>query len=522
MKCVWHVCSIILVRIVITSGMQGKSFVFDGGLGGVKSTKETFLDLLVDNHTAPLPSFGVCIRLRLDDLYPQTVFEVPDLKLVMIEGNRNYGHLRLHALDYYIFQYPHPDYLVPEQWYHVCISYKHINADKAILEMVLDGTSLINKEIEIHEALSVLNLSKIWRLGLGKSNILEYGPQTFRGIMSDLNIWSSPLTQDEMKKFASDCQNYGVTPKHFPDILSWSELKIADKGSFVTESSFDWQCNPKCEGDKITAISSSGRVAENCVNDKTLLTFSSKVTFKEAVLTCAQLYGTMPFSKDNEDLHELTTLVNSKILGSSKDRCNSTWMPLYLNGNTNNSTNEGLNFELYDKVLKPLESNNLYLPWQIGQPNGLGYQKCVILTVVGNPLYFDVECKELHCFYCQVPSRLYFNLRGLPEADIENFEEGIDSRYIYIPESQYHEGLVLEGYYDNTIRQNQSNHNWEIIKWVVDTGVIVGVLEDSLRYPFGKHLWRLNFESKSTSIFKDVRKPEKRVLKLTSVRTHKV
>ena len=113
-----------------------------------------------------------------------------------------------------------------------------------------------------------------------------------------------------------------------------------------------------------------------------------------------------------------------------------------------------------------------FLPWQIGQPNGAGYQECVAmplnLTVNGvhKYFYYDVVCKETHCFYCQVCPQLYFILRGLPEqwSKIDDNKEGIDSNYIYVPEFQHMEGIVLEGYYDHTIWMNKQTHNWEIVK----------------------------------------------------------
>ena len=88
-------------------GTQRQVWVFDAGIEPVEDMKESFLDLELKTKDAKLESFGLCLRVLLDEIFPQSVFEVPGLKLAMNEININYGYLRLHdELRYYIFEYP--------------------------------------------------------------------------------------------------------------------------------------------------------------------------------------------------------------------------------------------------------------------------------------------------------------------------------------------------------------------------------------------------------------------------------
>ena len=70
-------------------------WVFDGGLEK-DDERQSFLDMKIDNPNQLLKSFGICVRLLLDDLFPQCVFEETGFKFIFLDGNRNYGCLRLY------------------------------------------------------------------------------------------------------------------------------------------------------------------------------------------------------------------------------------------------------------------------------------------------------------------------------------------------------------------------------------------------------------------------------------------
>ena len=105
-----------------------------------------------------------------------------------------------------------------------------------------------------------------------------------------------------------------------------------------------------------------------------------------------------------------------------------------------------------------------FLPWELGQPNGLEFQQCVVMGTTTR-LYYDVDCKESHCFSCSLCKQLHFTLRGLSNrfSKGEDNRNGIDSRYIYIPKSTQTDKIHLEGYYDHKISPDLDKGQWEII-----------------------------------------------------------
>ena len=61
-----------------------------------------------------------------------------------------------------------------------------------------------------------------------------------------------------------------------------------------------------------------------------------------------------------------------------------------------------------------LLSNQLFLPWLPGQPNGLKLENCGSLHIAGNKgIWIDTRCATKHlCVACQILSKPVFVLRG--------------------------------------------------------------------------------------------------------------
>ena len=240
--------------------------------------------------------------------------------------------------------------------------------------------------------------------------------------------------------------------------------------------------------------------------------------FVEAALTCHQLGGMMPLPRSHEELEALTAFINESLSIGGKQRCQTYWLPIVQKEGTKVDKEEyewaHYQFNINGKNIN--EKNKLirYLPWKLGQPNGLEFQQCVVMAPK-NQLYYDVDCKEIHCFVCSVCNQLHFTLRGLSNGLSKGADNrhGIDSRYIYISEFQDNEEIQLEGYYDHKINLNKDANQWEIVS--VDNGT-VGTLATQQHYPFGKHIWTIN----SSRIFgQDKTIIKKQSLKLSLVST---
>ena len=92
--------------------------------------------------------------------------------------------------------------VAPEQWHHVCVSYKAIDIDeKAIIKMYLDGIRIIDKWIDTPPNTSTsFSLKKEWKLGYCRKDHLIQVARYTRGIVSQFNVWSRALDDAEMIK----------------------------------------------------------------------------------------------------------------------------------------------------------------------------------------------------------------------------------------------------------------------------------------------------------------------------------
>ena len=140
------------------------------------------------------------------------------------------------------------------------------------------------------------------------------------------------------------------------------------------------------------------------------LKFSKKMTFEEATLTCHQLGGMMPLPRNFQEIEGLTALANeSKTTDSGREECKTHWIPIVQKEEAN-SKQDNQEYEWVHYQFNVNGSSNKtvrFLPWQLGQPNGLEFQQCVV-TAPETQLYYDVDCKETHCFFCSVCKQLHF------------------------------------------------------------------------------------------------------------------
>jgi hypothetical protein len=422
--------------------------------------------------------------------------------------------------------------IVPEKWYHVCVSYERTYISKAHIKMFFDGIPLINKKVHSPTDSTLFNLNPTWRLGYCKESLLDPTVEITRGSIRDFSVWSRALTNDEMLTFTTECSIGNEGGNLFKaDVIDWKSITINQTGANVQVKFtsfkqkdrliFKSHCNTiehKEQKENLFPVCKS--------EDLVKLILPNKMTFEDATLTCQQLGGVMPLPRNSRDIEELTTFANNgQILndGGNMD-CTTFWLPIkqLKKIKSNGTKQEG--DENYDWI--HLKYNNeecknpvKFLPWELGQPNGLEFQQCVIMAPETR-LYYDVDCKETQCFFCSVCNQLHFSLRGLSQdlSKGNDNRNGIDSRYIYIPKPEKTSSssqVQLEGYYDHKISLNARLNRWEILR--VDNST-VGTLSTERHYPFGKHVWNVD----NAGVFEDVsassgNSKKKKVLKLSLV-----
>ena len=526
------------------SGSQGvspqKLYRFDTkpirGEGEKDSFEENYIDINVIKPGISFKSISYCLRIAPKDLFSQCVFYEEGVKFIFIDQNKSFGFLFFHGI-HYIFKFPEEITIVPEQWYHVCVSYENKNIAKSHIKMYFDGMSLIDKEIHSPNHSTVFNLKPTWRLGYCKESLLDPTVEITRGSIRDFSAWSRALTNDEMLTFTKDCSIDKERAKLKPDVIEWNTMQINETGrnvrveytSFKQKDRviFKSNCKDQIEQKQEKTKSRKTHLFPVCNEDLVNLKFTNKMTFEEATLTCHQLGGMMPLPRNLEEVEDLTALANESRRNngftdedSGMLECSTYWLPI------KQKREKHLMEQEYLWIHNQFNDINIngksggkksvnFLPWELGQPNGLEFQQCVVMAPK-TQLYYDVDCKETHCFFCSVCKQLHFFLRGLSEglSKGDDNRNGIDSRYIYIPkfDDEKSNEIQLEGYYDHKINLNKDINQWEISR--VDNGS-VGSLSTEQHYPFGKHIWNVN----NSRIFGDSTAiSKKEVLKLSLVR----
>ena len=506
LKTIVCINALIYIHFTLAKGAQNvkqnKLYRFDTKPikdGEKDSFQENYIDIHVIKHGVPFKSISYCLRIAPKDLFPQCVFYEEGFKFIFIDQNKSFGFLFFHGI-YYIFKFPEEITIVPEQWYHVCVSYEKKNIAKAQVKMYFDGISLIDKEIQSPNHSTVFILKPVWRLGYCKESLLDPTVEITRGSIRDFSAWSRALTDEEMVAFTKDCQIHKERNTLKPDLIEWDTMRVNRTGANVQVQHVSFK-----HKDKIV-FKSNCRATESkqekvhtrkvhtfpvCNEDLVYLKFSNKLTFEEALLTCQQLGGMMPLPRNFEEVEYLSALENERQpTTDGKPECSTFWLPI-IQKHGNNVMQE------YDWVHHKFFNNNgsikqvIFLPWSLGQPNGLEFQQCVVMAPEDKQ-YYDVGCKETHCFFCWVCKQLHFILRGLSEDLSKGHDNrnGIDSRYIYIPKFEEQNCQIqLEGYYDHKIILNEVANQWEILRVGNDT---VGTLSTEQPYPFGKHIWNMN------------------------------
>ena len=149
--------------------------------------------------------FTICLRFSLTYLTPTYVLWSENLTSIHLSNfESKIGFVSVHSQSQ-IFMYPNE--ILPEQWVHLCYTYK-----QKYISIVLNG-QLLHDDIFIDtEPENVLENTDLY---LGHSNEIPY--QSFNGYISDLNIWTDAKNVKEMKYFTSDCK---AIPN--PDLIDWS------------------------------------------------------------------------------------------------------------------------------------------------------------------------------------------------------------------------------------------------------------------------------------------------------------
>ena len=160
-----------------------------------------------------------CLRLNIKDvLKTNYIFSSTDDNLSLIlRFSVSQGLVLINGVALF-FEIPEDNGVLPFHWHHICFS-----SNKDSHTIVLDGGDL-DGHIWHQEKNAQGSVEKktVTRLDLGSTNDYWVYPDgiEFKGLLSELNIWSKSLSVPQMKNITKKCGK--VDP--IPDLLNWSEL----------------------------------------------------------------------------------------------------------------------------------------------------------------------------------------------------------------------------------------------------------------------------------------------------------
>ena len=156
-----------------------------------------------------------CLRFNIKSgiLGTQYIFSSTEDKLVLIlRFSVNLGIVLINRVSF-VFEIPKDNDVLPFHWYHICVSTREDS-----FTIVLDGQQWYHA----NHTLGSFEKTTLKRLDLGSTNEYWIYPEgiNFRGLLSELNVWSKALSISQMVKITRNCGKEDPTP----DLLKWSEL----------------------------------------------------------------------------------------------------------------------------------------------------------------------------------------------------------------------------------------------------------------------------------------------------------
>ena len=476
---------------------RGKLFDTDLTVSAELSTfRENYLNIGVTSQgvNAPYDNVTYCFRWQLSNWIPHCLFQEKNIGFSFSNPEQGFGFIYINGLE---FMFKLKDEMTPYIWYHICVAYESnsnaikmfVNSDKVMNESLNDLANLPTKGIQI---MSDLVLGSCRELDSDEPH-----KKIARVWLQDFNMWSTFLTDEEILQFTEDCinpQTYLAVNMSVPQLISWKSLNILQQGTSVDDK------GPR----------GRNALVGNRINE-TILMMPLMKRYDMAKMACEHFGGNMIFLDNVEMLQDLNSsefrgprgILNRFKIRKGKtieynemsDPCRyKFWMPIVQEPKENESQKHSWYFDGKEN------ERASFLPWKLGQPNGLDVEKCVVVNIMEGT-YEDVACSEEHCNLCTFENQQKFNIRGF-EKMIRHKRDtlNIDTEYVFLPRRHYNPTMfMLSGYLYSDIIWNVIRNQWSIRN--SDTKAIVAFPKNNgEKISIGKHEWDLKFGSTSKDI----------------------
>ena len=329
----------------------------------------------------------------------------------------------------------------PGQWNSVCVT---ANTSQGSFRIVINGENVT--ETSSYNG----NYQDIDRNIFLMNNFYE-GFSPAHGAITDVNIWSRELTDQEMLDWAL-CKKEVA-----PDVLSWSEAQLKIKLLTVREMDKNVVCFKQ-------------------QTERKMMGFNLKKSFDETIKFCRSIGGEISVGRDE--------LALTKIRQVHQDTCTAD-SPLIHSGYSD-KTREG---KWTDAVTgKPM----VWLNWAPENPSNYTNKDCAFFNKT-NGAFFDGFCSDVSCPVCDLPpGDQGFMMRGVC------LQVPVDSLYVMKSPREF------LGYIQSKILFSPRSRRWEIVEVHDSNNVLAFMLQNKeTDFPIGIHRW--NFTENCTDPGKEFR-----------------
>ncbi|XP_071521221.1 uncharacterized protein [Panulirus ornatus] len=272
--------------------------------------------------------------------------------------------------------------------------------------------------------------------------------QSFSGAVTDVNVWSRQLSDQEMMNITS-CRTRG-----HGDVLDWNTavFEIGDDSSQREEP-----VNETCD-----------------IFPQPYFMFQDKLQFSSAARLCKAFGGELATPMDAAEQEVVYSLAQR-----SSHVCTQGGGALMWLGITDEDTEGSWR---YFNNQEPVQ----YLNWAQGQPNGQRIENCAVIkgeTFQGR--WVDQSCRKSFkvCTLCRVPMPVFLRFRGICDSTL------YDDRFVL--EGTKNQKPYFRGYYRSHIYYTDDNR-WRLQNIMVNDTYAQMEDDGSLDFPVGRHLWKFS------------------------------
>lgn len=355
--------------------------------------------------------FSICMRVNMLAWDSSLLISSKILSLDIMSNK----HGNLIFDEVYSFSWDNDIPIDPFYWNTICLTF---NQSTQVFYFTINGKEIVRA---INEKKNFLNqITK---------NAIELGGKRFTGQISDFNIWSRPLSDDEISQYSLGC-NQDFVKQSKPDVIVWPDATISYKGSNIKRITVSYK-----------KFCHMATYSEPLMIHK----YPNKKYRMHAQYFCWQFKGQMIFPSNVSELEKVIFHIeqNSDI----KNKCNIFWVPF--RRSSFNQTKWILDFGTLPEIEVSFE------PWKKAAGKALGVN-CMFFNITSRE-YIESDCENelVECSFCQISKeRQMFTLKHMCEwLDVD------DKYYINQDDDGFVKLFGIEG---------RTNIDINDKRWVID------------------------------------------------------